>query len=679
MTFPIYEKIKNTLIIYLDNLNNYAQQLSLMELAEKINTAEEKLKTDVFSLGIVGEFNAGKSSVINAYLRQVVLPTGILPTTAAINRIKYGAPSGAKIYFKHDDPHNPDPVYRCQEIPIQELSNYVTKLTEENEERALTIQEAEVSFNLPILMSQQLVIFDTPGLNDEGKMTEVTLSVLPNLDAAIMVLRANQAFSQSEKDFLEHKLLSADLGQVIFLVNQIDILDSNEVVQVLDHTKKQIQRTILTSAKNKYGEDSREYQRYQQKIGEIKVFGVSAKKYLQGITDHNPDVCAESKFEEFTQGLENFLTTKRAGIKLSVPLNDVIIFSCTEIIRLIEMRKSNLSMTQTDFEEACAQTEQELKTIEERQRAELALIQYNAKEIKDKVKPLLVNIPDILKAKIVEIIDNEPIMPNQLAGKPLKELNEKIGTKISNTIQNEMNKISEQVFNEIQDALKMEIERLQAFISVIDECLKKIDLQFNITPQNAQNNNVTGQVITAALSVFTGFGGIWGGYREAGVKGAVVGLGASFLTVITGGVIAGLLAVPISLPVVLGIGIISIFAGEGMARVVFPTDRIKNYKHNYKREATGKIDQENIGGQIQQATYDQIDEVYGKFQAQLISQVQEILDNTRNNLHQMRMDRLKKQGEIEAKLQVLAGIEAGTNQILQNSQRLAGQVKQFAA
>src|SRR3954467_10310337 len=45
---------------------------------------------DLFRLVIVGEFNAGKSAVINALLGGSVVEEGVTPTTAVINVLRYG-------------------------------------------------------------------------------------------------------------------------------------------------------------------------------------------------------------------------------------------------------------------------------------------------------------------------------------------------------------------------------------------------------------------------------------------------------------------------------------------------------------------------------------------------------------------------------------------------------------
>jgi septin family protein len=48
-----------------------------------------------FLLVVVGEFNSGKSSVINALLGSAVLEEGILPTTNEISVLKYTSKEAA--------------------------------------------------------------------------------------------------------------------------------------------------------------------------------------------------------------------------------------------------------------------------------------------------------------------------------------------------------------------------------------------------------------------------------------------------------------------------------------------------------------------------------------------------------------------------------------------------------
>ena len=51
-------------------------------------------------VAIVGEFNAGKSTLVNGLIGESVVPTGVLPTTAHINVMRFGPRRTAQLHFK---------------------------------------------------------------------------------------------------------------------------------------------------------------------------------------------------------------------------------------------------------------------------------------------------------------------------------------------------------------------------------------------------------------------------------------------------------------------------------------------------------------------------------------------------------------------------------------------------
>ena len=52
---------------------------------------------------VMGEFNSGKSTFVNALLGEEVAPMGITPTTATINVLKYGAERGGRVVYRDDE------------------------------------------------------------------------------------------------------------------------------------------------------------------------------------------------------------------------------------------------------------------------------------------------------------------------------------------------------------------------------------------------------------------------------------------------------------------------------------------------------------------------------------------------------------------------------------------------
>src|SRR2546430_12038941 len=73
-------------------LADIADAVGMLTLARDIRVARvPKLADERFHVVVLGEFNHGKSTFVNALLGLDVLPTGITPTTAAINHVIYGA------------------------------------------------------------------------------------------------------------------------------------------------------------------------------------------------------------------------------------------------------------------------------------------------------------------------------------------------------------------------------------------------------------------------------------------------------------------------------------------------------------------------------------------------------------------------------------------------------------
>src|SRR3954470_1474888 len=59
----------------------------------------QKLEEDRFHLVVVGEFNHGKSTFVNALIGQTTLATGVTPTTAAIHHLKYANEPEATVVY----------------------------------------------------------------------------------------------------------------------------------------------------------------------------------------------------------------------------------------------------------------------------------------------------------------------------------------------------------------------------------------------------------------------------------------------------------------------------------------------------------------------------------------------------------------------------------------------------
>ncbi len=145
-----------------------------------------KAMEDVFLIVVVGEFNAGKSSFINALLNTEILKEGVTPTTAQIHLIRHGS--------------------KEQTSPIENWGLLVT---------------------LPSPLLDSISFVDTPGTNAVIAEHEIlTKWFLPRADMVLFVTSVERPFTESESKFLD---TIKDWGKkIVIIVNKTDLIEKKE-------------------------------------------------------------------------------------------------------------------------------------------------------------------------------------------------------------------------------------------------------------------------------------------------------------------------------------------------------------------------------------------------------------------------------------------------------------------
>jgi hypothetical protein len=668
-SFMDHKKMVMTLVTDLKKLQDFSQNLKLDKSVVLIDEILKRIETQVFSIAIVGEFRRGKSTFINTLIGKDILPSDILPTSATLNRVTYGVKPAVKILFK--DGHE-------EEIPIDKLSDYVTKLTPESEKTAGTIQESIVYYPVPYCQNN-IDIIDTPGLNDEQGMTDITVSVLPQVDTAILVIASHAPLSEVERDFVENKLLTNDLGRIIFVVNMWDNFTQEQADRILQHVKSQIKKYIFDRAKDRFGEDSEQYQLYLKKIGDPKVFGLYIKQALAAKQSGDDRLLAQSRFPEFEQALEKFLTQERGAILLQVPVNRVI-SSSQEILANISIQENALKMKQEDFQRAYENSVAEIASIRARQTNELKLIDAAADKFIVSVRPIIRNLPDRFKAAAEEAIQSISIEPKEVNNK--KVLSKKLSDTVSNALERASDNLSQKIQDQTQEAIDREVERLKDFAKAVENVFTKINIEFGGIEANS-DRKTTGkaEAITIALSTVTGLGGIWSGYRVAGAKGSILGGAASLGTLTLAGLMTSALGLtvatvgaPAMLLIAIGTVVTSFIAGRGVTEMAFGRERVENFKKDYQEKVLQQIDEQLKEKNLEDQIYERITLPFENIKKTLSQEVEALLDNTHQTLTDLSDRRGRQEAMTESKRQELNQIRTQTERILGNAQGLNKQL-----
>ena len=102
--FENFDTDKERLLDIFEKTQQIAQSYDSKDCAQSIvneafKNSAERLRHASFKILVVGEFNRGKSTFINALLGEETLPSCITPTTAVINVVKYSLDKKAVLHF----------------------------------------------------------------------------------------------------------------------------------------------------------------------------------------------------------------------------------------------------------------------------------------------------------------------------------------------------------------------------------------------------------------------------------------------------------------------------------------------------------------------------------------------------------------------------------------------------
>ena len=94
------------------------------------DTRLPKLDDERFSVVVLGEFNHGKSTFINALLGTPLLPTGITPTTALLAHVTHGARASATAVTEDGERTPIDAAALADHVTVDGLAKAAGKATE---------------------------------------------------------------------------------------------------------------------------------------------------------------------------------------------------------------------------------------------------------------------------------------------------------------------------------------------------------------------------------------------------------------------------------------------------------------------------------------------------------------------------------------------------------------------
>ncbi len=304
MTSELLDRKERT-VAALDALCAIGESIGLVSMARDIRDIRlPKFKEERLSMVVLGEFNHGKSTFLNAILGQSLLPVGATPTTGAICQLQYGDEFSAEAIFGSGI---------RQPISLSGLDGW---LRGHAPIPAGEVLDRVVVHTPSAFLKDRLTVVDTPGVNDLSlQRADITDGYVPRADAIVFLLDATQVLTASERAFLSQHGLRVYRHRLVFVIAKSDLLDENE------------HREVETFARQELG----------ALIPEPTLFFVSAKRALAGDR-------AGSGLDALTAHLRHLLTAQRQQLLLDNALEDAERIS--RFLRQgLSMRKASLGLS----------------------------------------------------------------------------------------------------------------------------------------------------------------------------------------------------------------------------------------------------------------------------------------------------------------------------------------------
>lgn len=525
-----YQNMISTVSTGIQSMKTVCEKLHIESKINVLENINERLKNHVFSVGVMGEFRRGKSTVINALLAKEIVPSDIVPTSATLNYIRWNSTPSAQIIYKKDDPDDENEQAKVETVKVEDLAKYVTKITEEAAEIAETVDYAVV--NYPCRFCQNGVqIIDTPGLNDDDRMTKIAESVIPTLDAVIIVLSPDSPFSDSEANFISTKIMTSDLGRIIFLLNKADRLDEEEKEALLKHMQGKICNSVVSKIEAIYGNDSEEYADAKKAFSNVKVYPVSARNALRGKLDGDSEKVEKSGFLEFESVLNKLLTEERGLLEL-VPAVSQIKACSKEVKAEIERQLNTMEMDMAEFEEIQNTAMNDIQEQREKKKDEINNLKNKASSIYTELLPWVENAYAGLEEHLLNYADNCPIDRSDVSNDSRKKMKlQEVSEELTAETNSYLSNAVETITLKINERLGKDLIGLNAFTSEFARSLENI--QQMITKQNDNKAVTWGAIaldtVTSAFGGPVAIGGILTGWEKGGIPGALIGGGAGFV------------------------------------------------------------------------------------------------------------------------------------------------------
>lgn len=239
-----YADRKDQVLELLEYARQYYEQDGNHDKADVFGKLYRDLEYGEFSIVIVGEFSAGKSTLLNALMGKRILPSYSNETTAAVNFLRHLDKSSdgeqGKVFY-----HNGEQKI-IEDASLETIMEYVST---KGDDVAKKVDHLDLYLDSDFL-KDGVTLVDSPGLNGVADgHREITEAQILKSHASIFLFNSDHPGSKTDFEFLHD--LQSKVKTILFVLNKIDEIKMDE-----NETPETVIETLKRTYKEKFPEET---------------------------------------------------------------------------------------------------------------------------------------------------------------------------------------------------------------------------------------------------------------------------------------------------------------------------------------------------------------------------------------------------------------------------------------
>ncbi|MDA8439107.1 MAG: dynamin family protein [Propionibacterium sp.] len=208
-------------------VRDVSARFGLKELAARVHATTDQAEGAPLRVTVLGQFKAGKSSLLNTLIGEDILPVLAIPATSVITSVRHGQ---AEQTLVHTMSGETAPIHRA------DIAQYVTQSLNPDNWRQVRLVEV---ITTALADFPDLEFVDTPGLGGPFDMNTVTSTDwLPNVGAALIAVSATQPLAAG--DLALRDRVASHTPHVVVVLTKADLLTSLQLAEVRAFVTDQI-------------------------------------------------------------------------------------------------------------------------------------------------------------------------------------------------------------------------------------------------------------------------------------------------------------------------------------------------------------------------------------------------------------------------------------------------------